>query len=158
MSSTLKFSLFSLLFNAVFCTYHIVSGIITHSWWLFTIGIYYAVLSILRFVVLLGKKNNRFITRFSGVMLMLLSVPLVGAVILAVIRDRGIVMHEIVMITMAAYSFTKITFAIINLVKARKKHLSQTCHFAKHLFVGCLRLDICIAALDAGILWGYVRN
>lgn len=120
MSSTLKFSLFSLLFNAVFCTYHIVSGIITHSWWLFTIGIYYAVLSILRFVVLLGKKNNRFITRFAGVMLMLLSVPLVGTVILAVVRDRGIVMHEIVMITMAVYSFTKITFAIINLVKVRK--------------------------------------
>jgi hypothetical protein len=53
-------------------------------------------------------------------MLMLLSLSLVGTVILAVVRDRGIVMHEIVMISMAVYSFMKITLAIINLVKARK--------------------------------------
>lgn len=51
---------------------------------------------------------------------MLLSFQLVGTVILAVIRDRGIVMHEIAMITMALYSFTKITFAIMNFIKARK--------------------------------------
>ena len=51
---------------------------------------------------------------------MLLSLSLVGTVILAVVRDRGIVMHEIVMIAMAAYTFTKITLAVINLVKARK--------------------------------------
>ena len=58
--------------------------------------------------------------KFTGVMLMLLSLSLVGTVILAVVRDRGIVMHEIVMIAMAAYTFTKITLAVINLVKARK--------------------------------------
>ena len=51
---------------------------------------------------------------------MLLSLPLVGTVILAVVSDRGITMHMIVMISMAAYSFTKITLAIINLIKARK--------------------------------------
>jgi divalent metal cation (Fe/Co/Zn/Cd) transporter len=53
-------------------------------------------------------------------MLMLLSLPLIGTVILSVVRDRGKVMHMIVMITIAAYTFTKITFAIINLVKLRK--------------------------------------
>ena len=120
MNNAIKFSLLSLLFNTAFCAYHIVFGGITHSWWLFTVGIYYAILSVVRFVVLQLKENNNFITRFTGVMLMLLSLPLIGTVILAVVRDRGIVMHEIVMIAMAAYSFTKITLAIINLVKARK--------------------------------------
>ncbi len=120
MNSALKLSLLSIFFNAAFCTYHIVFGVITHSWWLFTIGIYYAILSIVRFVVLQIKGNNNFITKFTGVMLMLLSLPLVGVVILAIVRDRGIVMHEIVMIAMAAYSFTKITLAIINLIKAQK--------------------------------------
>ena len=52
-------------------------------------------------------------------MLMLLAVPLVGTVILAVVRDRGIVMHEIVMIAMAVYAFSKITLTIINLVKSK---------------------------------------
>jgi divalent metal cation (Fe/Co/Zn/Cd) transporter len=120
MNNTLRFSLLCLFFNAAFCAYHIIFGILTHSWWLFTVGVYYGVLSVIRFVVLQLKKSNDFIMKFAGGMLMLLSLPLVGTVILAVIRDRGIVMHEIVMIAMAVYSFTKITLAIINLVKARK--------------------------------------
>ena len=53
-------------------------------------------------------------------MLIFLSLSLVGIVILAVVRDRGVVMHEIVMISMATYSFAKITLALINLIKARK--------------------------------------
>lgn len=125
MNNAIKFSLLSLLFNAAFCAYHIVFGVVTHSWWLFTIGIYYGILSIVRFVVLQLKDNNGFIMKFTGVMLMLLSLPLVGTVILAVVRDRGIVMHEIVMIAMAAYTFTKITLAVINLVKARKSALAK---------------------------------
>lgn len=120
MNNALKFSLLSLLFNAAFCVYHILFGIISHSWWLFTVGVYYGVLGVVRFVVLQLEENNNFIMKFTGVMLMLLSLPLVGTVILAVVRDRGIVLHEIVMIEMAAYSFTKITLAIINLLKARK--------------------------------------
>lgn len=120
MDRVLKFSLFSLLFNAIFSAYHIVFGVTTHSWWMFTVGIYYAILSVVRFVVLQTKKHNSFVTKYSGVMLMLLSLPLIGTVILAAVRDRGIEMHMIVMIAMAAYSFTKITLAIINLVKSRK--------------------------------------
>lgn len=120
MDRVLKFSLFSLLLNAIFSAYHVIFGITTHSWWMFTIGIYYAILSVVRFVVFQTKKHNGFVTKFSGVMLMLLSLPLVGTVILAVIHDRGIEMHRIVMIAMAAYSFTKITLAIINLVNSRK--------------------------------------
>ena len=113
-------SLFSLIFNTVFGSYHILLGMITHSWWLFTVGIYYAILSAVRFTALRIKKKDSFLTKFVGIMLILLSLTLVGTVILAVIRDRGIVMHEIVMIAMAAYAFTKITVAIINLIKSRK--------------------------------------
>lgn len=120
MNSTEKRAIVSLIFNIIFAAYHIVFGMIDHSFWLFTVGIYYAVLSIARFVLLQLKDNNNFVTKFTGVMLMLLSFSLVGTVILAVVRDRGVVMNEIVMIAMAAYYFTKITLAIINLVKARK--------------------------------------
>ena len=120
MDRTHKISFLGSLFNAAFCAHHIVSGVLTRSWWLFTVGVYYAILSAVRFTALQTKKQNNFVTKFSGVMLMLLSVSLVGTVILAVVRDRGIVLHEIVMIAMAAYSFTKITLAIINLIKAQK--------------------------------------
>ena len=125
MDRTVKLAIFSLLFNAFFAVYHIISGVTAHSPWLFTLGIYYAILSIVRFAVLKTKKQNDFVTRFTGVVLMLLSLPLAGIVILAVVRDRGIVMHEIVMISMATYSFTKITLATVNLIKSRKSNSAK---------------------------------
>jgi len=65
------------------------------------------------------KRNGRFVTKFAGTMLMVLSVPLAGTVVLAVVADRGTIFHEIVMIAIAVYAFTKITLATVNLVKSR---------------------------------------
>ena len=120
MDRTLKFALASLTFNIAFATYHLVMGLVTSSWWLLTLGSYYLVLSIVRFVVLRSKSEKRFIAKFTGCMLILLSIPLAGTVILSVVRDRGHERHMIVMIAIAAYAFTKITLATIKLIKARR--------------------------------------
>lgn len=120
MNRTLKLALVSLLFNMVYSAYHIIFGITTYSWWFFTIGIYYAILSIVRFVVLRHKGKKRFVIRFTGIMLMVLSISLVGTVILAFVKDRGTVFPLIVMLAIAVYAFTKITLAAIKWVKARK--------------------------------------
>ena len=115
-----RFALVSLLFNMVYSVYHILLGILSHSWWFFTIGIYNAILSFVRFIVLRHKGNHRFIIRFTGIMLMLLSLPLVGTVILAFVKDRGTVFHLSVMLAIAVYAFTKITLATIKWIEARK--------------------------------------
>ena len=120
MNRTLKLALASLLFNMVYSAYHIIFGITTHSWWFFTIGIYYAILSIVRFVVLRHKGKKHFVIRFTGIMLMVLSLSLVGTVILAFVKDRGTEFHLIVMLAIAVYAFTKITLATIKWIKARK--------------------------------------
>ena len=120
MDKTLKLALSSLTFNIAFAIYHFALGVFTSSWWLLTLGTYYLILSIVRFVVLRSKSKERFITKFTGWMLMVLSVPLVGTVILSVIRDRGHELHMIIMIAMAAYAFTKITLATIKFIKARR--------------------------------------
>ena len=120
MDRTLKLALASLSFNIAFATYHIVMGLLTSSWWLLTLGSYYLVLSIVRYAVLRAKSNGRFITKFTGWMLIILSLPLAGTVILSVVRDRGRELHTIVMIAMAAYAFTKITLATIKLIKDRR--------------------------------------
>ena len=120
MDRTLKIALASLVFNIAFATYHLVMGLVTSSWWLLTLGSYYLILSTVRFAVLRSKSKERFIAKFTGWMLMLLSIPLVGTVILSVLRDRGHKLHMIVMIAMAAYAFTKITLAIIKFIKARQ--------------------------------------
>lgn len=119
MNRTLNLALASLIFNIAFATYHLVMGLTTSSWWLLTLGLYYLVLSIVRFVVLRSKSKERFIAKFTGWMLIILSIPLAGTVILSVVRDRGHEYHMIVMIAMAAYAFTKITLATIKLMKAR---------------------------------------
>ena len=120
MDRTLKIALVSLVFNIAFATYHLVMGLVTSSWWLLTLGSYYLILSTVRFAVLRSKSKERFIAKFTGGMLMLLSIPLVGTVILSVLRDRGHKLHMIVMIAMAAYAFTKITLAIIKFIKAQR--------------------------------------
>ena len=120
MDRTLNIALASLVFNIAFATYHLVAGLVTGSWWLLTLGSYYLVLSVVRFVVLLSKSKERFIAKFTGWMLILLSMPLAGTVILSVVQDRGHEHHMIVMIAMAAYAFTKITLATIKLIKARR--------------------------------------
>lgn len=120
MDRTRKLALVSLLFNIVYSAYHIIFGITTYSWWLFTIGIYYAILSIVRFVVLRHKGKKHFVIRFTGIMLMVLSLSLVGTVILAFVKDRGTEFPLIVMLAIAVYAFTKITLATIKWIKARK--------------------------------------
>lgn len=119
MNRILKSALVSLAFNIAFGAYHIVFGVMERSWWLFTVGVYYVILSIARFAVIMTKRNGRFVTKFAGIMLMVLSVPLAGTVVLAVVSDRGTVFHEIVMIAIAVYAFTKITLATVKLVKSR---------------------------------------
>ena len=120
MDRTLKFALASLSFNIAFATYHLVMGFVTRSWWLLTLGSYYLVLSVVRFVVLRSKSGERFIAKFTGWMLILLSIPLAGTVILSVAQDRGHERHMIVMIAMAVYAFTKITLATIKFIKTRR--------------------------------------
>ena len=120
MDRPLKLALGSLAFNIAFATYYLVMGLVTNSWWLLTLGSYYLVLSLVRFMVLRSKSKERFIAKFTGWMLILLSIPLVGTVILSVVRDRGHERQMIVMIALAAYAFTKITLATIKLIKARR--------------------------------------
>ena len=119
MNRILKSALVSLAFNIAFGAYHIVFGVMERSWWLFTVGVYYVILSTARFAVIITKRKSRFVTKFAGIMLMVLSVPLAGTVVLAVVTDRGTVFHEIVMISIAVYAFTKITLATVKLVKSR---------------------------------------
>ena len=43
-----------------------------------------------------------------------------GVNIMSAVKDRGTTFHEIVMITIATYTFTKVTIAVIGMVKAKR--------------------------------------
>lgn len=123
----LKIATLSLGFNLAYGIYNGIIGFSSYSWWLITLCAYYIVLGVTRFGVLIfNAKNknevfsNEFIMRFTGCLLIFLSIILAGTAYLSVENERGIKHNEILMISIAVYSFTKITLAIINLIKAGK--------------------------------------
>ena len=121
-NKTIKIAVLSLLINIAYAAVNVALGLISPSAWFVTMGAYYLVLAVVRFVALISskKEENPFLLGFSSVLFMTLSLPLIGMVILSSARERGMELHEILMITMALYAFTKVTLAIINLCEARK--------------------------------------
>lgn len=112
--------------NASYAVGNCALGFITHSWWFITVGAYYTVLATTRFsVLLIGRKaegnydTEFFARRITGILLVVLSLCIVGMNILSALKERGTAFHEIVMIAIATYTFTKITVAIIGMVKAK---------------------------------------
>ena len=110
--------------NALFGIYTGILGAYERSWWYIALAAYYIVLSAARFAVLKSLKNHQsdsdmFVARFIGFMCVFLAVTMAGVTYLSFADERGNRFHEIVMITIALYAFTKITLAIIRLVQSR---------------------------------------
>ncbi len=123
--------LLSLCFNFTYALSNCAVGLTTRSWWFVTLGLYYVILSISRFSVLQVKRKSNgdlslegFAEKITGILLILLSFCLIGIIILSAVKDRGKAYHEIIMIAIAAYTFSKITLAIIGMVKAKSRHSS----------------------------------
>ncbi len=114
------------IINLIFAIYNWALGVASFSWWFIAVGAYYIVLSIMRISVIAfsskDRKNERFIMRFSGVMIFVLSIVLSGIVYMTIEQNVAVKYHEIAMITIALYAFTKITLAIMGFIKSRKNH------------------------------------
>ena len=117
----------SLAFNVAYALGNCMIGFLIHSWWFITVGAYYVVLTVTRYSVLQVRREangdynaEHFARRITGVLLVVLSLCIVGVNIMSAVKDRGTAFHEIVMITIATYTFTKITISIIGMVKAKR--------------------------------------
>lgn len=112
-------------FNILYALYNGAPGIASRSWWFLSLCAYYALLSSMRLGVIMQDRRNiaseRFISGFCGVMLMALALVLAGTVYLSLTMDIAVRRQEIMMITVATYTFYKITLAIINIIKVRKE-------------------------------------
>ena len=118
----------SFLLNLLYACYHGVVGVLYHSVWFLTMCAYYALLGIMRFsAVLCEHKSTRssagteyFVMRLSGVLLALLSLVLSGVTYISLSQNIAARHDEIMMITIAAYTFFKLTMAVIRAVRQRK--------------------------------------
>jgi len=127
-----KISLYSsTALNLAYCVFQLCLGIYHGSIWFYAFAGYYFLLAVMRFF--LAKETARsspgadrfrelLIYRFCGILMQLMNVALAVIVAFIVWQGRTFRHHEITTIAMAAYTFTAMTLAVVNLVKYRKFH------------------------------------
>ncbi len=123
-----KRALTGLIINLLYGVLQSALGLLTASMWLAAIGAYYIILSIMRFgVLMIGREGKNaegggkdFVKGFCGFMLLVLDAVLAVTVYLTAAEGIGVKYHEIIMITMATYTFSKAAAAIVNLKRCQK--------------------------------------
>lgn len=123
----------AVLINAAYTVYNGVLGIVSRSAWFITMAVYYSLLGIMRFHAVNTQKRTAQMTdpeeirkketavlRTDGILLLLLNLALSGVVFLTIARDMAKQYSDVVVISIAAYTFYKIVMAVIHMVKARK--------------------------------------
>lgn len=132
---TVAFSVAALVMNVGFALFNGVQGIVSFSLWYGIIACYYIFLGALRGGILIGsyRAKKRFggnaevfavykrkLYRLCGIALFVLELALAAAVTLMILYERPTEYSEIMAITSAAYTFYKVIFAVVNVVKVRK--------------------------------------
>lgn len=124
------FASWGFVFNLVYALYNGALGVVTQSFWFVSMCAYYIMLSTMRFSAVLYERRNGsgksidtefFVMRFSGILLMGLAIVLSGLVYLSLAKKIAPQYQEIMMITIATYTFIKITLAVINFIKVKKR-------------------------------------
>lgn len=125
-----KISLYSsVTLNILYALLQLFSGFYFHSIWFYALAGYYALLAIMRFFLLKDARKivagkNKFyeflVYRLCGILLLLMNLTLAVIVFYIVWQNRGFEYHYIHTIAMAAYTFTAMTLAVINVFKYRR--------------------------------------
>lgn len=119
----------SLACNFLYALYHGVLGVLQPSLWFLAMCAFYSILAVLRFgAVLCGRGSPKstltlsesFVLKTSGVLLLLLSVVLAGVNAISLSQHIAASYGEITMITIAAYTFYKITAVLVKAIRQRK--------------------------------------
>lgn len=117
---------FGFFFNLLYAIYNGILGALNHSLWFAAMCVYFIILGTTRFAtVLCERKSDKrvsiqtelFVMKFSGIMLTILSIVLMGVIYICLSQNIATKHDEIIMITIATYTFGKITTAIIRAVK-----------------------------------------
>lgn len=124
LSATLAFA-----FNLLYAIYHCVLGILNLSFWFIAMCAFYGILAIMRFSAILCERNHQklpdsvtelFVMKLSGVLLVTLSIVLATVSYISLSQNIAAKHGEIIMITIATYTFYKITMAIVKAIKQHK--------------------------------------
>lgn len=119
----------ALVFNLLYAIYNCVLGMLNLSFWFMAMCAFYGILATMRFSAVLCEHNRHkttaddmelFVMRFSGILLVILGIVLATVNYISLSQNTVAKHEEIVMITIATYTFYKITMAIVKAVKQHK--------------------------------------
>ena len=123
-------SLYGLLaWNALYGIFQLWLGFYHHTFWFYSLGAYYICLGVMRFF--LARHTTRYAPgermqtelkkyRACGIVFLVMNLALALIIFFMVYWNRTFEHHMITAIAMAAYTFTALTTAIINVIKYRK--------------------------------------
>ena len=119
----------SLVWNALYGILQLGLGFYHHTFWFCSLGAYYICLGVMRFFLVRHtskyapgeKMQTEFVKyRACGIVFLVMNLALALIIFFMVYWNRTFEHHMITAIAMAAYTFTALTTAIINVIKYRK--------------------------------------
>jgi len=119
----------SLSWNALYGILQLWLGFYHHTFWFYSLGAYYICLAIMRFFLVRhttkyapGERMQTELKKYRacGIVFLVMNLALALIIFFMVYWNRTFEHHMITAIAMAAYTFTSLTTAIINVVKYRK--------------------------------------
>lgn len=124
---TIIFSIFTFILNVAYVVFIGVLAIMTRSAWYMSITVYYLILSLMKGNIFYSKKKydtevkQARAYRFCGIMFTLLMIAFSGVIVLIYTSNMYFEYAGIMIYAVAAFTFYKLTLAIINTFKARKQ-------------------------------------
>lgn len=127
-----KLSLYgSVLINLAYAAFQFALGLYHGSFWFYSLALYYFLLVLVRFFLLrdvrelkpgenMRSELKRY--RFCGIILLIQTSALISIVFFMTYFGRTFTHHFITTIAMAAFTFTAMTVAIVNVIRYRRYH------------------------------------
>ena len=121
--------------NFVYAVFKLVTGIVFRSVWFGAVAVYYMVLGLIRFLLVKGDRRiiqldteeNRYLNewksyRACGWLLLVLNATMTGMVFQMIWQNKSYTYPGFVIYASAAYTFYRLTMAVIQMVKVRKSN------------------------------------
>ena len=116
----------SLAFNLSYAMFNLILAVFSSSLWYLSVSAFLALLGAMRLHAVISwrkERRKKSLMRFTGIMMLLLSIALFFIVLETSMRVyRSVKYGEIVMISIATYTFIKISLAVMKAVKERNDH------------------------------------
>ena len=119
----------TLIYNTAYALLQLGMGFWHHTFWFYSLAGYYISLAVMRFFLVRHTSKHKpgekmldelIQYRACGIVFLIMNLALALIIFFMVYWNRTFHHHEITTITLAAYTFTSLTLAIINTVKYRK--------------------------------------